>query len=52
MDEHRVVVSGRFWNRLEPLLPGKGTDSGRAACENRLFLEAVFLARENGRAVA
>ena len=42
MDEHRFVVSDRVWNRLEPLLPGKGTDSGRTACDNRLFLEAVF----------
>ena len=42
MDDQRFVVSDYVWKRLEPLLPGKGTDSGMTARDNRLFLEAVF----------
>ena len=42
MDKQRFVVSDRVWKRLEPLLPGKGTDSGKTARDNRLFLEAIF----------
>lgn len=42
MDEKRFVLSDRVWERLEPLLPGKETDSGRTGGDNRLFLEAVF----------
>ncbi len=42
MDGQRFVVSDHVWKRLEPLLPGKGTDSGLTARDNRLFLEAVF----------
>lgn len=30
------------WNRIENLLPGKPTDPGRSAADNRLFVEAVL----------
>jgi transposase len=30
------------WERVAPLLPGKGGDPGRTAVDNRLFLEAVL----------
>lgn len=42
MIEQRFVVSDRLWEKLEPLLPGKPTDSGATAKDNRLFLEAVL----------
>ncbi len=42
MDEQRFVVSDLLWGRLEPHLPGKASDCGMTAKDNRLFLEAVF----------
>jgi len=30
------------WQRIEPLLPGKATDRGVTAKDNRLFVEAVL----------
>ena len=42
MDEQRFVVSDMLWRRLEPHLPGKASDCGVTAKDNRLFLEAVF----------
>ena len=42
MNEQRFVVSDVLWQRLEPHLPGKASDSGAKAKDNRLFLEAVF----------
>ena len=42
MNEQRFVVSDVLWQRLEPHLPGKVSDAGAAAKDNRLFLEAVF----------
>ena len=42
MSEHRLVITDRLWRRIAPLLPGKATDRGVTARDNRLFLEAVF----------
>ena len=42
MNEQRFVVSDSLWQRLEPHLPGKVSDAGATAKDNRLFLEAVF----------
>ena len=42
MNEQRFVVSDALWQRLEPDLPGKVSDAGAPAKDNRLFLEAVF----------
>jgi len=42
MIEQRFVVSDSLWQRLERLLPGKASDCGVTATDNRLFLEAVF----------
>jgi len=42
MDEQRFVVSDVLWQRPEPHLPGKVSDAGATAKDNRLFLEAVF----------
>ena len=47
MGEHRVVITDRPWQRIAPapLVPGKATDRGVSAGDNRLFLEAVFRGR-------
>lgn len=42
MLEQRFVVTDRLWQRLEAHLPGKASDAGATAHDNRLFLEAVF----------
>ena len=42
MNEQRFVVTDQLWSKLEPHLPGKASDSGVTAKDNRLFLEAVF----------
>lgn len=42
MNEQRFVVSDSLWQRLEPHFPGKASDAGGTAKDNRLFLEAVF----------
>ena len=42
MNEDRLVLTDQLWARLEPHLPGKSSDAGRTASDNRLFLEAVF----------
>ncbi len=42
MDEQRFVVTNDIWARLELYLPGKKSDSGATARDNRLFLEAVL----------
>ncbi|SEL47667.1 Transposase [Roseovarius azorensis] len=42
MNEQRFVVTDQVWQRLEPHLPGKTSDAGVTAKDNRLFLEAVF----------
>ena len=42
MGEHRFTITDRLWQRIAPPLPGKATDRGVTARDNRLFLEAVF----------
>ena len=36
------MVSDAVWEKVAPLLPGKASDSGVTAKDNRLFLEAVL----------
>ena len=42
MREDRFVVSDVVWGRISPHLPGKVSDRGMTARDNRLFLEAVL----------
>src|SRR5437660_1485168 len=42
MDPERFVVSDTVWETIEALLPGKKSDRGVTAKDNRLFLEAVL----------
>ena len=38
----RLILRDDQWERLAPLLPGKATDRGVTARDNRLFIEAVL----------
>ena len=43
---NREMLSDEQWLRIENLLPGKPSDRGRTAANNRLFVESVlYLAR-------
>ena len=42
MDPERLVIEDSVWARIWPQLPGKATDRGVTAADNRLFLEAVL----------
>jgi transposase len=42
MDQARFGVRDAVWEKIAPLLPGKASDSGVTAKDNRLFLEAVL----------
>lgn len=39
---HRYGLTNTQWALIEPLLPGKKTDPGATAKDNRLFVEAVL----------
>ena len=38
----RRTLSDAQWARIEQLVPGKSTDSGRSGADNRLFVDAVL----------
>jgi transposase len=42
VDGDRFVVSDAVWEKIASLLPGKASDSGVTAKDNRRFLEAVL----------
>jgi transposase len=42
VDQDRFVVSDTAWEKVASLLPGKSSDRGVTAKDNRLFLEAVL----------
>ena len=42
VDRDRFVVDDATWAKVEGLLPGKASDRGVTARDNRLFLEAVL----------
>ena len=42
MNEDRTVLTDAMWARIEHILPGKATDPGVTAADNRQFLEAVL----------
>ena len=44
----RKILRNDQWARIEPLLPGKLTDCGVTAKDNRLFLEAVLWIARTG----
>ena len=42
MNTERFVISDVVWERIAPHLPGKASDVGVTAGNNRLFLESVL----------
>jgi transposase len=42
MNTERLVIGDEVWEKISPHLPGKSTDCGVTARDNRLFLEAVL----------
>jgi transposase len=42
MNTERLVIGDEVWEKISPHLPGKVTDCGVTAANNRLFLEAVL----------
>lgn len=42
MLDDRFVVTDELWEKAAPLLPGKASDCGVTARDNRQFLEAVL----------
>jgi len=45
---NRYAISDPDWDRIAPLLPGKKTDPGRTARDNRLFIDAVLWIARSG----
>lgn len=42
------LLSDERWRIIEKMLPGKATDRGRTAADNRLFVEAVLWIARTG----
>lgn len=45
---NRDLLRDDHWARIAHLLPGKPTDPGRTAADNRLFVEAILLIARTG----
>lgn len=48
MPKRRYEISDENWDRIKHLLPGKATDPGRTAKDNRLFINAVLWIARTG----
>jgi len=48
MTSVRLLLSDSQWERMRPHLPGKPSDPGRTAIDNRLFVEAVLWIARTG----
>jgi putative transposase len=44
----RYELSEAQWRRIEPMLPGKASDPGRTAGDNRLFINGVLWVLRSG----
>jgi len=44
----RMWLRDEQWSRIRDLLPGKASDPGRTAADNRLFVEAVLWMARTG----
>jgi len=42
MNADRTVLTDEMWARIRDMLPGKASDPGGTAVDNRLFMEAVL----------
>ena len=43
-----MELTDEQWNKIKDALPGKESDPGRTAVDNRLFVEAVYWMGRNG----
>lgn len=48
MNNDRSSLRNEQWAKIEPILPGKVSDPGRSAADNRLFVEAVVYVARTG----
>jgi len=48
MNADRTVLTDAMWQRIEDMLPGKATDPGVTAADNRQFIEGVLWQRRTG----
>ncbi len=48
MSSERLVIADQVWDKVSAHLPGKVTDCGVTARDNRLFLEAVLWRARTG----
>jgi len=48
MGNKRYELSGAQWALIAPMLPGKATDPGRTAVDNRLFVNGVLWVLRSG----
>ena len=48
MPKRRYEISDENWERIQDLLPGKASDPGRTAADNRLFINAVLWIARTG----
>lgn len=46
--ERRHALSDDQWQQIKDALPGKSTDAGRTAIDNRLFIDAVMWIAKTG----
>lgn len=44
----RRMLTDEQWSRIADFLPGKATDKGRTAADNRLFVESVLYIARTG----
>ena len=44
----RYSLTDKQWAQIAELVPGKKTDSGRTAANNRLFVDAVIYVAKTG----
>lgn len=45
---HRHAIPDGQWERIKDMLPGKASDPGATARDNRLFIDAVFWIAKTG----
>jgi len=50
MSRRRYEISDENWERIKDLLPGKASDPGRTAQDNRRFINAVLWIARSGAA--
>ncbi len=48
MTRRRHELTDAQWGKIEHLLPGKKSDPGRTAADNRLFVDAVVFVLKTG----